>query len=34
MARADAVHFEVSRIQLSLRETKALVPPLRKEPIP
>jgi Dynamin family len=33
-AGADAVHFELSRIQLLLRETEALVPPLRKEPSP
>lgn len=33
-AGADAVHFELSRIQLLLRETEALMPPLRKEPIP
>ena len=33
-AGAEAVHFELSRIQLLLRETEALVPPARKEPIP
>ena len=33
-AGADAVHFELSRIQLLSRETEALVPPLRKESSP
>jgi Dynamin family len=33
-AGADAVHFELSRIQLLFRETEALVPPSRKEPSP